>query len=91
MLETWRRQRDGAFELDEDRFKIEEVFPAPRVATPEETVSILVAYLVYIASQLFRVYANYLMLREGPLICAFFAIRTTFGFGLTHPPTHPPI
>ncbi len=44
MLETWRRQHDGTFELDEDRFKIEEVFPAPRVATPEETVSIVMIY-----------------------------------------------
>ncbi len=28
-----------------------------------------------------------LHVREGPLIRALFAIRTTFGFGLTHPPT----
>ena len=26
-------------------------------------------------------------LREGPLICALFKIRTMFGFNLTHPPT----
>ncbi len=48
MLETWRRQCDGTFELDEDRFKIEEVFPAPRVATPEETVSIVMIYSNYV-------------------------------------------
>ena len=30
---------------------------------------------------------NYILLREGPLICALFKIRTMFGFNLTHPPT----
>ena len=38
MLETWRKMPDGTFELDEDRFKIEEVYSSPRVASPEEEV-----------------------------------------------------
>ena len=29
---------DGTFELDEDRFKIEEVYVKPKVASPEEEV-----------------------------------------------------
>ena len=29
---------DGTFELDEDRFKIEEVYAKPKVASPEEEV-----------------------------------------------------
>ena len=38
MLETWRRMPDGTFELDEDRFKIEEVYVKPKTASPEEEV-----------------------------------------------------
>ena len=44
MLETWRKMPDGTFELDEDRFKIEEVYPSPRVASPEEEVKIDLIY-----------------------------------------------
>ncbi len=39
MLESWRRLKDGKFELDEDRFKIVEVYPSPRVVSPEEEVA----------------------------------------------------